>query len=64
MKIYTKKGDDGTTSLVGGRRVLKCDSRVDAYGDADELISYLGVVRAHFDQFEALKEHSDNLFTI
>lgn len=47
MKIYTKKGDDGTTSLVGGRRVLKCDSRVDAYGDADELISYLGVVRAH-----------------
>ena len=64
MKIYTKKGDDGTTSLVGGRRVKKCDSRVEAYGDADELISYLGVVRAHFDQFEALKEHSSNLFTI
>ncbi len=47
MKIYTKKGDDGTTSLIGGRRVSKCDSRVEAYGDADELISYLGVVRAH-----------------
>ncbi len=47
MKIYTKKGDDGTTALIGGRRVSKCDSRVEAYGDADELISYLGVVRAH-----------------
>ncbi|MBQ9583594.1 MAG: cob(I)yrinic acid a,c-diamide adenosyltransferase [Bacteroidales bacterium] len=47
MKIYTKKGDDGTTSLIGGNRVAKCSSRVQAYGDADELISYLGVVRAH-----------------
>lgn len=64
MKIYTKKGDDGTTSLVGGRRVLKCDSRVEAYGDSDELISYLGVVRAHLEPFEALKQHCDDLFTI
>lgn len=64
MKIYTKKGDDGTTSLVGGRRVLKCDSRVETYGDSDELISYLGVVRAHLEPFEALKQHCDDLFTI
>ena len=64
MKIYTKKGDDGTTSLVGGRRVSKCDSRVEAYGDADELISYLGVVRARFQKSEPLKQYCDELFTI
>ena len=47
MKLYTKTGDEGTTSLVGGQRVSKCSSRVCAYGDVDELISYLGVIRAH-----------------
>ena len=47
MKLYTKKGDDGTTSLIGGKRVKKCDARVEAYGTADELISWLGLVRAH-----------------
>ena len=46
MKLYTKTGDEGTTSLLGGKRVKKCDSRVNAYGDVDELISYLGVIRA------------------
>ncbi|MBP5505962.1 MAG: cob(I)yrinic acid a,c-diamide adenosyltransferase [Bacteroidales bacterium] len=64
MKIYTKKGDDGTTSLVGGRRVLKCDSRVEAYGDADELISYLGVVRAHLLQYDSLAPMADEIFLI
>ncbi len=44
MKIYTKTGDKGTTSLVGGKRVPKNHPRVEAYGDIDELISYLGVV--------------------
>ena len=34
--IYTKTGDKGTTSLVGGSRVLKCSLRVDTYGDLDE----------------------------
>ncbi len=39
MKIYTKTGDDGTTSLFGGQRVLKSDLRIDAYGTVDELNS-------------------------
>ena len=38
MKIYTKTGDSGTTSLVGGTRVSKTHPRVMAYGDLDELI--------------------------
>lgn len=45
MKIYTKTGDSGTTSLVGGTRVSKTHPRVMAYGDLDELISHLGVLR-------------------
>lgn len=47
MKIYTKTGDAGTTSLVGGTRVSKTHPRVMAYGDADELISHLGLLRCH-----------------
>ena len=42
--IYTKTGDDGTTSLVGGTRVKKYDLRVQAYGEIDELVSVLGFV--------------------
>lgn len=45
MKIYTKTGDSGTTSLVGGTRVSKAHPRVMAYGDLDELISWLGLIR-------------------
>ena len=45
MKIYTKTGDTGTTSLVGGTRVSKAHPRVMAYGDLDELISWLGLIR-------------------
>ncbi len=45
MKVYTKTGDLGETSLVGGRRTSKSSVRVNAYGDIDELISYLGVLR-------------------
>jgi cob(I)alamin adenosyltransferase len=45
MKIYTKTGDKGTTSLLGGTRVAKSDLRIDAYGAVDELNAYLGVVR-------------------
>ena len=44
MKVYTKTGDKGTTSLVGGKRVPKNHPRVEAYGDLDELISFLGIV--------------------
>ena len=46
MKIYTKTGDTGQTSLVGGSRVSKASARVCAYGDVDELISFLGLLRA------------------
>lgn len=46
MKIYTRTGDKGKTSLFGGTRVSKSDIRVDAYGTIDELNSSLGVVRA------------------
>src|SRR5687768_5952728 len=45
MKIYTKTGDQGTTSLFGGKRVSKADLRIEAYGTVDELNSYLGLVR-------------------
>jgi cob(I)alamin adenosyltransferase len=46
MKIYTKTGDMGTTSLIGGRRVPKYHLRIDAYGTIDELISYIGLIRS------------------
>lgn len=44
MKIYTKKGDEGQTSLLGGTRVSKHHIRVEAYGTVDELNAFLGVV--------------------
>lgn len=47
MKIYTKTGDDGTTSLFSGGRVSKTHLRVEAYGTIDELNSVLGVARAY-----------------
>jgi cob(I)alamin adenosyltransferase len=47
MKIYTRKGDDGSTSLAGGRRISKFHSRVEAYGSVDELISWIGLIRDH-----------------
>jgi cob(I)alamin adenosyltransferase len=45
MKIYTKTGDKGTTSLIGGKRVPKFHPRIEAYGTVDELISLVGLVR-------------------
>lgn len=44
MKVYTKTGDKGTTSLVGGQRVSKCCSRLESYGTIDELNSHIGVL--------------------
>ncbi len=49
MKIYTKTGDQGKTSLYGGTRVKKSNLRIDAYGTVDELNSYIGLVK---DQLE------------
>ena len=67
MKIYTKTGDKGQTSLVGGTRVLKTELRIEAYGTVDELNSYVGLVRdqvVNNDRKDILKEIQDRLFTI
>tara|TARA_S200000501_G_scaffold67351_1_gene58812 strand:+ start:216 stop:764 length:549 start_codon:yes stop_codon:yes gene_type:complete len=52
MKIYTKKGDLGNTSLIGGKIVNKHNLKVDAYGNIDELNSFLGLVRDLSDDKE------------
>jgi len=67
MKIYTKTGDKGFTSLIGGTRVPKYDLRIEAYGTVDELNSYIGLIRdqeisTHDKQL--LKQIQDRLFTI
>ena len=48
-KIYTRTGDNGTTSLVGGKRVSKTDPRLDAYGTIDELNSFIGLMLSTMD---------------
>jgi cob(I)alamin adenosyltransferase len=67
MKIYTKTGDEGTTSLFGGKRVSKADLRIDTYGTVDELNSWIGVMRdqeINSSRKKALLEIQDRLFTI
>lgn len=55
-KVYTKSGDGGETSLVGGQRVSKSNLRIDLYGDVDELNSHLGVVSSHLAMDNLLKD--------
>lgn len=67
MKVYTKTGDKGTTSLFGGTRVPKDHIRIESYGTVDELNSYIGLVRdqdmnVHYKV--TLAEIQDRLFTI
>jgi cob(I)alamin adenosyltransferase len=67
MKIYTRKGDEGKTSLIGGARVSKAHIRIDAYGTIDELNSYIGWLRDLSGtalKSEVLIEIQDRLFTI
>lgn len=67
MKLYTKTGDQGITSLLGGVRVPKSDLRIDAYGTVDELNAHVGLVRdqaVNKNRSETLKEIQDRLFTI
>ncbi|MDR0683194.1 MAG: cob(I)yrinic acid a,c-diamide adenosyltransferase [Dysgonamonadaceae bacterium] len=51
-KIYTRKGDEGYTSLVGGKRVLKTNSRIEAYGTLDELNSFIACLLEEVDNRE------------
>ncbi len=66
-RIYTTTGDDGTTGLIGGKRVYKDGRRVEAYGSIDELNAVLGVVRScqlPLPAEEILAIIQDDLFTI
>ncbi len=56
MKIYTKTGDQGKTSLYGGTRVKKSNLRIDAYGTVDELNSYIGLVKDQLEDKEVIKD--------
>jgi len=67
MKIYTKTGDKGQTSLIGGTRVPKYHIRIEAYGTVDELNSWIGLIRdQQIDDHSltVLMEIQDRLFTI
>jgi cob(I)alamin adenosyltransferase len=67
MKIYTKTGDKGETSLVGGTRVSKTHVRIEAYGTVDELNAWVGRLRDHEETAkwkDRLVGIQDRLFTI
>lgn len=67
LKIYTKTGDLGKTSLIGGTKVPKSHLRIESYGTVDELNSYIGLVSdliSDRPSKEMLKEIQDRLFTI
>jgi cob(I)alamin adenosyltransferase len=67
MKIYTKKGDKGETSLIGGKRVKKSHARLHAYGTVDELNSYVGLLCDSIEDKKIRKELleiQDRLFTL
>jgi cob(I)alamin adenosyltransferase len=73
MKIYTKTGDDGTTGLIGGGRVRKCDPRIECSGTVDELNAAIGLaasalathpVAGEIDLFAHLRQVQNDLFVI
>jgi len=67
MKVYTKKGDKGTTQLIGGTRVPKNTLRIEAYGTIDELNSFIGLIRdQEIDNIYVIQllEIQDRLFTL
>ncbi len=67
MKIYTKTGDKGKTSLIGGTKVSKSHLRIETYGTVDELNSWLGLVNDHMTEPDVItfnKYIQDRLFTI
>ncbi|TRX57698.1 cob(I)yrinic acid a,c-diamide adenosyltransferase [Fulvivirga sp. M361] len=67
MKVYTKTGDKGTTSLFGGARVSKSHIRIESYGTVDELNSYIGLLKdqpVNQDRKDLLENIQDKMFTI
>jgi cob(I)alamin adenosyltransferase len=67
MKIYTKTGDAGKTSLIGGTKVFKSNIRIESYGTVDELNSHIGLLRDQIKDLQSLdmlKEIQDRLFTV
>jgi len=67
MKIYTKKGDKGTTQLIGGTRVPKHDLRIEAYGTLDELTAFLGYLHDHLENEhdrEFIRKIEHDLYTL
>jgi len=67
MKVYTKTGDKGDTSLFGGGRVRKYDLRIESYGTADELNSWIGLIRDQDiaeNHKELLTDIQDRIFTL
>ena len=67
MKVYTKTGDFGETSLLGGTRVSKAELQIESYGTVDELNSYIGLIRDQIINktiIIELIEVQDRLFTI
>lgn len=67
MSIYTRTGDTGSTSLFGGKRVLKCEELVDVYGSIDELNSWVGLIASQLetpDVQQFLAAIQSDLFTI
>jgi cob(I)alamin adenosyltransferase len=67
VKIYTKKGDSGTTQLIGGTRVAKHHIRIDSYGTVDELNSHIGLIADwtnNTNTITLIREIQDRLFTL
>ena len=67
MKVYTKKGDNGNTQLLGGKKVPKHHKRIESYGTVDELNSYVGLLRDLIENKETvntLLDIQDRLFTM
>lgn len=67
MPIYTRTGDTGTTSLFGGKRVLKCEELVEVYGSIDELNSWIGLIASQVtdkDTINFLQDIQSDLFMI
>jgi cob(I)alamin adenosyltransferase len=67
FKIYTKTGDKGKTSLIGGTKVPKSHIRIESYGTVDELNSYIGLLSDYIEMMDLkafLQQVQDRLFTI